>query len=192
MRKLLLLTSFFVTAPSLLLFSFLFFFFISYTTIHGNVFISRSHTNSAVAYAAIPTIENLFEEKIEFQDARADSIKQFLDYYNSPLEPFANDIVIAADKYSLDYRLLPAIAMQESNLCRKMIKDSYNCWGFGIYGKKVTKFDNYTQAIETVSKTLSKQYKEKGMESPDEIVKKYTPSDTGKWVKGVTHFMNEL
>ena len=36
-----------------------------------------------------------------------------------------------------DYRLLPAIAMQESTLCRSIPVDSHNCWGWGIYGDKV-------------------------------------------------------
>ena len=106
--------------------------------------------------------------------------------------PFATDVIESADKYGLDYRLIPSIAMQESNLCKKIIKDSYNCWGFGIYGKKVTKFDNYKTAIETVTKTLAKQYKANGLETPDEIMKRYTPSSNGSWANGVNHFMNQL
>ena len=115
-----------------------------------------------------------------------------MQFYNSPLEQFAPDIVRTADKYGLDYRLLSSIAMQESNLCKKIIKDSYNCWGFGIYGTKVTRFQSYPEAIETVSKTLAKEYKNKGFETPEQIMKKYTPSSNGSWARGVNHFMNQL
>jgi hypothetical protein len=97
-----------------------------------------------------------------------------------------------ADKYSLDFRLIPSIAMQESNLCKKIPAESYNCWGFGIYGSKVTKFSNYPEAIETVTRTLALKYKEKGLVTPEEIMSMYTPSSNGSWAHGVNHFMQQL
>ena len=112
------------------------------------------------------------------KDARIAAVKNFFSFYKSALTPYADEIVKAADKYGLDYRLIPAIAMQESNLCKKAPKDSYNCWGFGIYGKKVTKFDNYNQAIDTVTKTLATKYKAQGLETPEEIMSKYTQAAT--------------
>lgn len=145
-----------------------------------------------VAYAALPSTENVVESKIITKDARIEMLNQFLARYKSPLLPYAEEIVAAAEKYGLDWRLLPAIGMQESNLCKKEIKESYNCWGFGIYGKKVTRFDNYPQAIDTVSKTLAKNYIEQGLVTPQEIMSKYTPSNNGEWADSVAHFMNEL
>ena len=112
--------------------------------------------------------------------------------YKSDLLPYAQNIVDAADKYDLDYRLIPAIAMQESNLCKKAPKDSHNCWGFAIYGKKVLKFDNYTDAINTVTKTLAIQYKGQGLETPEQIMTKYTPGSNGSWAKSVNYFMDQL
>jgi hypothetical protein len=126
------------------------------------------------------------------QDARVSIVKDFLKRYQSDLLPYAQNIIDAADKYNLDYRLVPAIAMQESNLCKKAPKDSHNCWGFGIYGKKVLMFDNYAQAINTVTKTLAVQYKEQGLETPEQIMTKYTPGSNGSWARGVNTFMNQL
>ena len=125
-------------------------------------------------------------------DARVEMVRQFFEKYKSPLEPFAQNVVDTADKYELDFRLIPAIAMQESNLCRKIIVDSYNCWGFGIYGKKVTRFTDYPEAIETVTKTLAKNYKQNGLETAEEIMTKYTPSSNGSWADSVNYFMNLL
>ena len=82
--------------------------------------------------------------------------------------------------------------MQESTLCKKAPKNSYNCWGFGIYGKKVTRFDNYHIAIETVTKTLATKYKDQGLETPEQIMSKYTPSSNGSWAKGVLGFMERM
>lgn len=119
-------------------------------------------------------------------------IRQFLAKYNSPLLPYAENIVKAADTYKLDFRLLPAIAMQESNLCLKIPENSYNCWGYGIYGGKITKFTDYPEAINTVSKALSQHYKNQGLKSPEEIMTKWTPSSNGSWANGVNYFMQEL
>ncbi|MBI2613375.1 MAG: glucosaminidase domain-containing protein [Candidatus Levybacteria bacterium] len=131
-------------------------------------------------------------DNIFFKDARIEIVRQFFEKYKSPLVPFAENIVEDADKYGLDYKLLPAIAMQESNLCQKIITDSYNCWGFGIYGKKVTRFESYPEAIDTVTRTLVNNYVAGGLTTPQEIMKKYTPSNNGSWAYSVSYFMNLL
>lgn len=153
---------------------------------------SLSLAPKGVAYAAVPD-ENIIVPAVAEKDSRVEIVRQFFARYKSALEPYSQDIVGAADRYGLDFRLLPSIAMQESNLCKKAPKDSFNCWGFGIYGKKVTKFDNYPDAIETITKTLATVYKDKkGLETPEEIVKLYTPSSNGSWQKSVTYFMDQL
>lgn len=150
-----------------------------------------SHTPK-VAYAALPHASGTLKMSATSEDMRITVVRDFFNKYKSVLAPYADDVIAAADKYEIDFRLIPAIAMQESNLCKKIIKDSYNCWGFGIYGKKVTRFDNYNQAINTVTKTLAMQYKSKGLETPEQIMTKYTPSSNGSWANGVNHFMNQL
>lgn len=150
------------------------------------------NSSPKVAYAALPAASGTLRININELDARKTAVANFFKRYNSDLLPYAEEVVNAADKYGLDYRLIPAIAMQESNLCKKAPKDSYNCWGFGIYGKKVTKFDNYGDAIDTVTKTLANQYKAQGLETPEEIMSKYTPSNNGAWAASVNQFMNQL
>lgn len=192
MGKFFLLTAFFITVPFVLLSSLLFYSYVSFQKNQTHLFSQNPTTRRAISYAAIPTAGNLFSQTIEEGDSRVEKIRQFLAFYKSPLEPFAKTIVHQADTYNLDYRLLPAIAMQESNLCKKIPKDSFNCWGFGIYGKKVTRFADYSQAIETVSKTLAHQYRNKGLETPAEIQKKYNPSNTSGWENAVSLFMDKL
>lgn len=145
-----------------------------------------------LAYAALPTIDSNFSAEIITTDGRVEAIRQFLASYESPLEPYAKNIVEDADKYGLNFRLLPAIAMQESGLCAKAPEDSFNCWGFGIYGGKITRFGSYPEAINTVTRTLATKYKDKGLVTPEQIVTIYTPSDDGDWSFSVNHFMQEL
>lgn len=143
-------------------------------------------------FQALPSLGNMSSVDVESSDARIMALEAFFEKYQSPLMGHAQMIVDEADKNKIDYRLLPAIAMQESTLCKKVIKDSNNCWGFGIYGGKVTKFESYNQAIKVISSTLAKKYIQKGYVSPEEIVQKYTPSDTGKWSSVVGLMMEKL
>ncbi len=189
MRKIILLTLFFFVPPLFLLTSAFYLYYLSY---NSHQLSTLTASSQAVAYAALPSAENSLTGIIDQKDARVEIVKGFFNNYKSPLEPFAQNIVNAADKYNLDFRLLPAIAMQESNLCKKVPKGSNNCWGFGIYGKNVKMFDNYGQAINTVSKTLAIEYRDKGFETPEQIMKKYTPSNKGDWADSVDHFMEVL
>jgi len=143
-------------------------------------------------YAALPTNQNSFSVSILPEDGRVTLVQNFLAAYGSPLTPYAQDVVDAADQYHLDFRLLPAIAMQESNLCKKIPIGSHNCWGFGIYGKTVTRFPDYKTAIYTVTKTLALKYKQNGLVTPQQIMTMYTPSSNGSWATGVNYFMDTL
>ncbi len=133
-----------------------------------------------------------YDLKIEGGDGRVANLKRFFRKYDSPLFPYAEKIVEVSDKYNFDYRLLPAIAMQESNLCKKIPEDSYNCWGWGIYGEKVTRFKSYNEAIETVAKGIKKHYINHGLISVRSIMNKYNPSSNGSWARGVIHFLLQL
>lgn len=137
-------------------------------------------------------INRNYQTKIIFGDNRVANLKTFFRKYNSPLYPFAEKIVEVSDKYHFDYRLLPAIAMQESNLCLKIPENSYNCWGWGIYGDKITRFKSYDEAIETVAKGIKEEYLDKGLVTASQIMRKYTPPSTGSWAYGVNLFLKIL
>jgi len=189
MKKVFLSAIFFTLTPILLTFCILYF---SFLGIEKKGLLSFLIPNNNVSYAALPTSQNVLGDSINPQDARVAIVADFFRKHDSDLTPFAQNVISSADEYSLDYRLIPAIAMQESNLCKKAPKDSYNCWGFGVYGKKVTKFSNYPEAIAAVTKTLATQYKDKGLETPEQIMAKYTPSNDGAWADSVNHFMSQL
>ncbi|MDO8657123.1 MAG: hypothetical protein Q7K55_00145 [Candidatus Levybacteria bacterium] len=192
MGKSLLLVSYFFITPLFIFFSILVFSFITFNKNKNNNLLSFYSPSKSVAFAALPSNKNFIEESTTQIDSRVEMVRQFFAKYNSPLEPFAKDVISVADNYNIDFRLIPSIAMQESNLCKKIPKDSYNCWGFGIYGGKVTRFESYPQAIETITKTLANKYKRDGLHSPEEIMQRYAPSNNGEWAKSVSHFMSVL
>lgn len=186
-RKLIFLFSFMGAVPVFITFLLLFSLYLKY---ESNGYISRQAQKPE--FQALPSENSISSATIETSDARINALDVFFARYNSPLEGHAQTIVSEADAHNIDYRLLPAIAMQESTLCKRVIKDSHNCWGFGIYNGKVTRFDSYDQAIKTITATLSKKYVQKGFIEPDEIVQKYTPGDTGKWEEVVSLMMRRI
>lgn len=133
-----------------------------------------------------------YETGASMADSRVANLKAFFRKYNSPLYNEAELIVQVSDQYKFDYRLLPAIAMQESNLCRVIPDDSYNCWGWGIYGDTVTKFSSYDEAINTIAKGISENYIKQGLNTASRIMQKYTPSSNGSWAYGVNTFLKAL
>lgn len=147
---------------------------------------------NTIAYAALPTSQNILSADITQDDGRREKLRQFFATYHSPLEAYAGDVVDAADQYGLDYRLIPSIAMQESGLCKTIPDNSFNCWGFGVYGHQATHFKDYKDGIYTVTKTLATNYKGRGLVTPEQIMTMYTPSSNGSWAFGVRHFMEAL
>ena len=157
----------------------------------GNTSQTTAQITSSDQFQAIPeqTIATTYVS--QESEARIEVLTQFFKRYNSPLQTHVKTIIETADKYSIDWRLIPAIAMQESTLCQKIPKNSFNCWGFGIYGGKVTRFKDYDEAIEIVTKTLANTYKAQGLTEPHEIVTKYTPGSTS-WAKNVSYVMDRI
>ncbi|MCX7881330.1 MAG: hypothetical protein N2482_02335 [Patescibacteria group bacterium] len=151
----------------------------------------KPNNNLFFNFSTAPLIINA-QAEIKKSDGRVVNLKNFFRKYNSPLYDYAEKIVAVSDKYHFDYRLLPAIAMQESNLCRYIPPDSYNCWGWGIYGDQITKFSSYDEAIETVAYGIKKNYLDKGLITTSAIMQKYTPSSNGSWAHGVNTFLRAL
>ncbi len=143
-------------------------------------------------FSGNPYVLGTYETNATLGDSRAANLKSFFRKYNSPLYDFAELIVSVSDEYGFDYRLLPAIAMQESNLCKYIPDDSHNCWGWGIYGSTVTKFSSYDEAIQAVARGVRRNYIDKGLVTASAIMEKYTPSSTGSWAHGVNTFLRAL
>lgn len=155
--------------------------------------LSTSPKTGVKVYASLPSVFPKISDEIETGDARPELIKDYLKRYNSPLVGLSDYIVQKADQYDLDYRLIPAIAQQESNLCKIIPEGTYNCWGWGIHSKGTLGFNSYEEAIDTVMSGLKTEYVDKGYATPDMIWKKYTPSSPdGAWAKGVNQFMAEM
>lgn len=146
-------------------------------------------------FASLPEDSITTTDNVDKEDARAKIIEDFFKGYKSHLSAYSQEFIAAAEKYNLDYRLLPAISMQESSGGKRVIEDSYNPFGYGIYGDLVIRFSSWEEGIERVARELREDYLNEGLITPWEIMTKYTPPSLAKggaWANGVTLFMAEM
>lgn len=133
--------------------------------------------------------------EVEIADARPEIVAKFLERHSSPMRPYDEHgtmLVEIADRYDLDYRLLPAIAMQESNLCKKIPENSFNCLGFGVHSRGTLRFESYEQGFDRAAKTLKEKYIDIGLTTPEQIMTKYTPHSNGSWANSVNQWIAEM
>ena len=83
-------------------------------------------------------------------DTRAARIEAYFGKWDLPLAKHSEFMVEMADKYNIDWRLLPAIGMRETT------GGKFACYNnpFG-WGSCKIKFDNFEQAIETLARNLA-------------------------------------
>lgn len=152
----------------------------------------QSFQASGQYYAALPETQGEVLGMVVEEDARPVIIQKYLEQYDSPLLPYAQDLLQASEKYNVDYKLIVAIAQCESNLCKKSPAGSFNCWGFE---NGETRFLSWQQAFDQVAKTLKERYIDMGLTTPEQIMPKYAPPSVekgGPWAKCVTQFMEDL
>ncbi len=125
-------------------------------------------------------------------DPRAATIDKIMDAYNCPLAGKGKVFVKEADNNGIPYWLLAAIAFQESG-CGKYTpktggEESYNAWGWGVWGKNVRMFENWDEGIKTISRYMGDNFYSKGVTNTCEIMRIYTPSSNGSWCLGVNYY----
>lgn len=128
---------------------------------------------------------------LDREDKRVRLLREFLSSYKSPLSASAYTFVEQADQNRLDWRLLAAIAGVESTFGREIPYNSYNAWGWGIYGTNVISFSSFDEGIQTISIELRATYIDKwGAETVFQIGRYYAASP--RWASRVAYFMEKI
>lgn len=166
-----------------------FFFFTLYLIFSSHVAYALESTTSkqkatSAVLASVSTANDV-------RDTRVTILEAYLKAHNSPLAPNAKTFVNAADKYNLDWRFVAAISGIESTFGQQIPYESYNAWGWGIYGDNMIRFASFDEGIETISKGLREQYiNEWGAQDTYEIGRIYAASPT--WASRVEYFMQSM
>ncbi len=158
--------------------------------------ISKFAPDQLVAFTSQPPGKVVLGKSIVRKEARPLILKKYLEAHKSPLAEYADYLIETANKYKIDWRLLPAIAGQESTFCRTIPEGSHNCWGWGVHSRYTKKFDSWESGIETVAKGLREDYLDQGYQTPEEIMQIYCPRSIteagGSWAEGVKYFIWEI
>ena len=124
-------------------------------------------------------------------DYRAKLLKRYLESKNSPLADNANDFIYYADRYNLDWKFVAAISGLESTFGQQIPNNSYNAWGWGIYGDNMIRFNSWKEGIQTISQGLRERYMDQWKaQNVYEIGALYASSPT--WAVRVDGFMNDI
>ncbi len=118
------------------------------------------------------------------KDSRAKRLKKFLSANASPMATEAENFVKIADKYNLDWKLLPAIAGVESTFGNHIPNGSYNAYGWHN-GKYY--FSSWSNANESVAKGIVTKWGSMGKISHWKIGPYY--AENPHWAARVDNFM---
>jgi len=150
---------------------------------------------------SVPTSSGkVLASSITANDARTLIIERFILRFrpDSPFLPHAQKIVEEADRYDLDFRLVPAIAMCESNLGKRLpSSDSFNAWGIAVYTNtmKGKHFEDWPAAISWVAKFLHDTFFDKGITDLRDIGAIWAPpsvNNNDSWSRCVQGFMDKM
>jgi len=176
--------------------SYAFFALIAVVTVLYPMKIAQKMSNKYSIYSSKPLILGSAEYQVYSRDARAQKINMIFREYKCPLEGLGEVFVYEADKNNIPWWLVAAISFQESSCGKKTPEpdgfESYNAWGWGVYGENVQGFDNWVRGVETVSHYLNERFFSKGIVEPCDIMKVYTPPSKGSWCEGVKHFGGQI
>lgn len=128
------------------------------------------------------------EAPVNAVDERVQKLQGYLRAHTSPFADNAQDFVTAADKYGLDWKLLPAISGVESGFGHAYVGGTYNAWG---WGGGYLHFASWTDAIFTISQALRENYADHGLITPQEIGPVYAPPSY-TWASNVQMYMNKI
>jgi hypothetical protein len=121
-------------------------------------------------------------------DTRVTTLRKYLASHSSPLVDYADEFVATADKYDLDWRLVPAISGVESTFGKNIPKNSYNAYG---WANGDFNFASWEDSIEVVSKALRTKYIDRGAPSINKIARRYAPPSSS-WAWKVKFFMSKI
>lgn len=125
-------------------------------------------------------------------DDRVEKLKSYLESKDSPLAGAAGHLVGEADRLGLDWKLVTAIAGNESYFGRLIPQNSYNAWGWAIFTgmRDGRHFNGWEDGVTVVSEGLKQNYVNRGLDTVEKIGPVYAADRSWAWK--VNHFMEEI
>lgn len=159
----------------------------------GMLSMSATHVfaieKESVATASLSMVE---VEATKTADIRVLKLEKYLESKSSPFAKDAKHFVEEADRLGLDWKLVAAIAGNESYFGQLIPYNSNNAWGWAVYtGMSYgANFKDWKEGVTIVSEGLKENYIEKGAVTLADIGHIYAADPN--WANNVAHFMNEI
>jgi hypothetical protein len=118
-------------------------------------------------------------------DPRIARLEKFFEIYHCPTPRYTSQYLRAADRYGLDYRLLPAVSIRETS-CGKTANQRNNLWG---YHPGRQEFPTIEAGLEVLARRLAEDSLYKGKALPDKL---FTYNPVPAYVDEVTWIMRQI
>jgi hypothetical protein len=117
-------------------------------------------------------------------DARLERLKAFFGKFDCPAKNYSDDFIVAAERYDLDWRLLPSISYVESTGGKAARNNNFFGWNSGRTG-----FTSAAAGIHEVGRRLgrSRLYRKKNL---DQLLATYNP--VGDYAQKVKTVMQQI
>lgn len=117
------------------------------TFVAGVNTVNAASTRHSVALAVLADVDAISGH---LKDDRAERLNAYFAKRDMPLYGYGEKFVEVADKYDMDWRLLPAIGVRESSGGKHMMNNNPFGWG----SAKIP-FKNFDESIEEVGSNIS-------------------------------------
>lgn len=118
-------------------------------------------------------------------DPRIARLEKFFEIYRCPEPHYTSQYLGAADRYGLDYRLLPAVAIRETS-CGKTANQRNNLWG---YHPGRQDFPSIEEGLEVIARRLAENSLYKGKTLSDKL---FTYNPLPKYPDEVAWIMRQI
>jgi len=159
-----------------------------------SIILSHAAPVFAVEKTSFPTatISSTVDEASKTADMRVAKLKGYLEAKGSPMADDARHFITEADRLGLDWKLVAAIAGNESYFGQHVPYNSYNGWGWAVwtgmsYGAD---FNGWGHGITTVSEGLKYEYIDDGLVTIEQIGHRYAADPF--WSDKVKFFMDQI
>jgi len=131
------------------------------------------------------TVTDLPAQRTPQPDPRIARLEKFFEIYHCPTPRYTSQYLRAADRYGLDYRLLPAVSIRETS-CGKNANQRNNPWG---YHPGRQDFPSIEAGLEVLAQRLAENSLYKGKTLPDKL---FTYNPMPAYVDEVTWIMRQI
>lgn len=146
--------------------------------------------------AALEGIDIEIAPPLEYETADGETIdperiRAWLEDRDSPMAPYAEELVAAGIEHDVDPRLVVGIAAIESSAGKRLPPGSHNAWGWngnGPHGLKA--WPSWPVAIDGFTEGLARVYDTDNVD--ERMARKYVPPNWQKWLRTVRWVIDDI